>query len=293
MDGAFITLTEIEQENLLRAIETSLQVKRRHQFFLWTQGPLQPFVPHKILICNVMRDGKESMVVDCFNNCVVGKEVFEGVCDPVNGLLGQTMAAWREAGDIPLLIAPDVKMPITCYDRFRRAMEAIDFGCAAGHGCAPVDGRGVTSSYFLFAGMPETLTIRNAYFLELLMPHIHAAFLRTLAQKETVNAAVESGTVCNVLQKMMTEREIEILAWVQEGKSNQEIGDILCISPLTVKNHVQKILRKLNVKNRAQAVSKATAMHLIDYAGVMGSPHGGRDRSAAAVFGMEPNTLLS
>lgn len=66
---------------------------------------------------------------------------------------------------------------------------------------------------------------------------------------------------------MMTEREIEILTWVQEGKSNQEIGDILCISPLTVKNHVQKILRKLDVKNRAQAVSKATAMRLIDYAG--------------------------
>lgn len=58
MDGAFIIMTEIEQENFLRAIETSLQVKRRHQFFLWTQGQLQPFIPHKILVCNVTRDGK-------------------------------------------------------------------------------------------------------------------------------------------------------------------------------------------------------------------------------------------
>ena len=63
----------------------------------------------------------------------------------------------------------------------------------------------------------------------------------------------------------MTGREIEILGWVQEGKSNQEIGVILNLSPLTVKNHVQKILRKLDVRNRAQAVSKATAMRLIDY----------------------------
>lgn len=268
MDGAFIILSEIEQENFLRAIETSLQVKRRHQFFLWTQGQLQPFIPHKILICNVTRDGKESMLVDCFNSCVVSKEVFAKVCDPAEGLLEQTMQAWREAGDIPLLVAPDVKMPITCYEHFRDELEAIDFGCAAGHGCPPVEGRGISSSYFLFAGMPDTLTIRNAYFLELLMPHIHAAFMRTLGQKETATKYPDaSRSAVDAIQKMMTGREIEILAWVQEGKSNQEIGDILCISPLTVKNHVQKILRKLDVKNRAQAVSKATAMRLIDYVG--------------------------
>lgn len=268
MDGAFIIMTEIEQENFLRAIETSLQVKRRHQFFLWTQGQLQPFIPHKILVCNVTRDGKESMVVDCFNGCVVSKEVFAKVCDPAGGLLVQTMQAWREVGDIPLFVAPDVKMPISHYGRFREQLEEIGFGCAAGHGCPPVEGRGISSSFFLFAGMPETLTIRNAYFLELLMPHIHAAFMRTLGQKETVVKFPDAGrSAVDAIQKMMTEREIEILTWVQEGKSNQEIGDILCISPLTVKNHVQKILRKLDVKNRAQAVSKATAMRLIDYAG--------------------------
>lgn len=293
MDGAFITLTDVEQENLLRAIETSLQVKRRHQFYLWTQGPLQPFVPHKILVCNVMHDGRERLVVDCFNSCVVDKKVFEDVCDPDAGLLGQTMMAWREAGDIPLLIAPAVKMPITCYDRFRKALDAIEFGCAAGHGCAPVEGHGVTSSYFLFAGMPATLTLRNAYFLELLMPHIHAAFMRTLSQRKAMGPAADPIPMSSPLQKMMTEREVEILAWVQEGKSNQEIGDILCISPLTVKNHVQKILRKLNVKNRAQAVSKATAMRLIDYAGVANSLSNGRERPAIGPFSMEPDALPS
>ena len=288
MDGAFIILTEIEQENFLRAIETSLQVKRRHQFYLWTQGQLQPFIPHNILICNITRDGKETMVVDCFNSCVVSKETFADVCDPEGGLLVQTMQAWREAGDIPLIIAPDVKMPISCYERFRQQLEAIDFGYAAGHGCAPIEGRSLSSSYFLFAGMPNTLTIRNAYFLELLMPHIHAAFMRTLGQKETASSYSETHSPSiNVLQKMMTGREIEILAWVQEGKSNQEIGDILCISPLTVKNHVQKILRKLDVKNRAQAVSKATAMHLIDYVGSSEKPRLARSHAEGNVVHLE------
>ena len=56
---------------------------------------------------------------------------------------------------------------------------------------------------------------------------------------------------------MLSEREAEILRWMRAGKTNQEIGLILNISPFTVKNHVQKILRKLNVTNRTQAVAKS------------------------------------
>jgi DNA-binding CsgD family transcriptional regulator len=39
---------------------------------------------------------------------------------------------------------------------------------------------------------------------------------------------------------------------------------ILDISPLTVKNHVQKTLRKLNVLNRTQAVGRALALRLVN-----------------------------
>jgi DNA-binding CsgD family transcriptional regulator len=61
----------------------------------------------------------------------------------------------------------------------------------------------------------------------------------------------------------VTPREQEILRWIYQGKSNFEIGAILSISPLTVKNHVQKILRKLNVVNRAQAVGKALELRIL------------------------------
>jgi DNA-binding CsgD family transcriptional regulator len=64
-------------------------------------------------------------------------------------------------------------------------------------------------------------------------------------------------------ERLVTAREVEILQWVRDGKSNQEIGDILAISPLTVKNHVQKILRKLDVQNRAQAVARGIALQII------------------------------
>lgn len=267
MDGSFITMTDEEQENLLRAIETSLQVKKRHQFFLWSQGPLQAFVPHDIMICMVIRDGKEIKLMDRFNTCIVSPETFESVCDPVDGLVVQMMNAWREIGDAPLLVTPDSHLPSSVYDRLSEQLERVGFGHAAGHGSAPIEGSGITSSFFFFAGIPCRFSFRHAYFMELLMPHIHMAFVRTFGQSaREVSVSGHDRLRFGDVTKLMTEREIEILSWVQQGKSNQEIGAILNISQLTVKNHVQKVLRKLDVRNRAQAVSKATALRIINYA---------------------------
>jgi DNA-binding CsgD family transcriptional regulator len=65
---------------------------------------------------------------------------------------------------------------------------------------------------------------------------------------------------------VLSERERDVLRWISLGKSNAEIGTILGISPLTVKNHVQKVLRKLDVVNRAQAVGKALEAGIISSA---------------------------
>lgn len=51
-----------------------------------------------------------------------------------------------------------------------------------------------------------------------------------------------------------------MLRWVALGKTNPEIGTILHISSFTVKNHMQRLFKKLNVTNRAQAVGKFNAL---------------------------------
>ena len=58
----------------------------------------------------------------------------------------------------------------------------------------------------------------------------------------------------------LSEREHQIMDWVAMGKTNPEIGCILSISEFTVKNHMKSIFSKLDVTNRAQAVSKLTRM---------------------------------
>ena len=51
----------------------------------------------------------------------------------------------------------------------------------------------------------------------------------------------------------MTERELEVLILIAEGKTNQEIADELFIGIKTVKTHVSNILSKLQVEDRTQA----------------------------------------
>jgi LuxR family transcriptional regulator of csgAB operon len=52
---------------------------------------------------------------------------------------------------------------------------------------------------------------------------------------------------------VLTERQIEILAMIAVGSTNDEISDKLCISPHTVKTHLYNIFKKINVPNRVQA----------------------------------------
>lgn len=61
----------------------------------------------------------------------------------------------------------------------------------------------------------------------------------------------------------LSPREIEILNLVATGISNKEIGSQLFISEGTVKNHLSKILGKLGVKDRLQAVLKAKEIGII------------------------------
>jgi len=51
----------------------------------------------------------------------------------------------------------------------------------------------------------------------------------------------------------LSSREMEVLSYITQGKSNKEIAAILGISHQTVKNHVTSILRKLGVEDRTQA----------------------------------------
>lgn len=61
----------------------------------------------------------------------------------------------------------------------------------------------------------------------------------------------------------LSEREINVLKLLAQGKSNKEIGSALFISEGTVKSHLKRIFDKLGVISRTEAVAKATRSGLI------------------------------
>ena len=62
---------------------------------------------------------------------------------------------------------------------------------------------------------------------------------------------------------ILTKRQREVLKMVAEGISSEEISNHLYISTSTVKREIRNILAKLNVSDRAQAVSEAIRRKLI------------------------------
>lgn len=61
--------------------------------------------------------------------------------------------------------------------------------------------------------------------------------------------------------KNLTNREIEVLIKIIEGKSNKEIAEELVITHHTVKSHITEIFRKLGVRNRTQAAVTGKLIH--------------------------------
>jgi DNA-binding NarL/FixJ family response regulator len=63
--------------------------------------------------------------------------------------------------------------------------------------------------------------------------------------------------------RLLTIRQREILKLIAEGKSNKEIGDLLCISVRTVERHRANMMSKLNIKKTAELVQYALRNHYI------------------------------
>ena len=61
----------------------------------------------------------------------------------------------------------------------------------------------------------------------------------------------------------LSEREMDVLKAMAEGKSNSGIAEKLFVSESTIKTHVSNIFVKLDVKRRTQAINQAREMRII------------------------------
>jgi DNA-binding NarL/FixJ family response regulator len=89
----------------------------------------------------------------------------------------------------------------------------------------------------------------------LISPRVATFMLQHLRE-----SAVEVRELAGV---RLSNRELQVLSLLAEGRANQEIADLLVISQSTVRNHISSILLKLQVENRVQAAVRAVRDHLV------------------------------
>jgi DNA-binding NarL/FixJ family response regulator len=85
--------------------------------------------------------------------------------------------------------------------------------------------------------------------------NIIGALKKVMAGELAVSDAVRSAYEARKSERGLTGREKEILVLVSKGCSNAEIGDILHLSPNTVKNHLKNLFESLGAADRAEAVA--------------------------------------
>lgn len=86
----------------------------------------------------------------------------------------------------------------------------------------------------------------------------------SLADQSMQNwARLRRGEDDSHVSDVLTVRQREILKLIAEGKTNKEIGDLLCLSVRTVERHRANIMDKLNIRKTAELVQYALRKHLI------------------------------
>jgi two-component system NarL family response regulator len=83
------------------------------------------------------------------------------------------------------------------------------------------------------------------------------------AGRKSISPEIAAKLAEHVAQDALTARQLEVLKCLSKGMSNHEIGSTLFISEGTVKAHVKAILRKLDARDRTQAISIAMKRGLV------------------------------
>jgi transcriptional regulator EpsA len=233
------------------------------------QNQVQHFLPHEILISAW---GDFSLDLTCYDivSPLPGFRTEEFDEKSIKPFIGALFRRWEATDHSPYTLQTSegfnqesIQNPVI-IDAMKRMR------CALVHGIK--DQRGRHDCLYVFLGPDNLGEPRAREALRFLLPYIDTSF-RQIAHlpdqyftepTEILDPGLGLFAIAGAEPKDLVEddridlstREDEIMHWVRLGKTNQEVGQILDISSFTVKNHLQRIFKKLNVLNRAQAVAK-------------------------------------
>ena len=91
---------------------------------------------------------------------------------------------------------------------------------------------------------------------------VHLLHCVSSCEEEPVSADLSSPATNNSSTRL-SPRQLEVLNHLADGKGTEEIAEMLCISPATVRHHIQNTLTRLKVHSRLEAVTLARRIGII------------------------------
>jgi transcriptional regulator EpsA len=268
---------------ILQTAEASLRIRDYGDLVQWLQGDVQNFLPHEVLIAawgdfsasnitynilsasaHLRREGKYGFG----NPSLTGISV----CLETNKPIGT-----RRCGAFSFLLdmrdrwlghrcRPYVALKASIEDDFAFICQRCNQDAAKllssmrsslVHGFS--DQRGKLECIYVFLSSEDLSDTVYRRSLRFFLPYLD----HSLRQVSHLPVQVDDSSSTTTTPKDeaadlsgLSQREVEIMEWVRIGKTNFEVAMILNISAFTVKNHLQRIFRKLDASNRAQAVEK-------------------------------------
>ncbi len=260
-------LSSVDIQQYHRVVTRSAEVRSHFDLLIWLQGDLQRYLPHHIMVAAWGKFEEGSIQYDVLSP-LPGVRSHTANPETLLPFLTQLFSRWSDFGKKPFILKVGEggfelnQSPQHCAltEALRKMRSAMVHGIN--------DARGQHDCLYITFGTQDQYGEGGIAALSLVLPHIDVA-LRQVAQLPQLSAATPTraeqsttlrpDTALSASQAQdwgLSSREAEIVAWVAMGKTNPDIGMILGISAFTVKNHLQRIFRKLDVSNRAQAVGK-------------------------------------
>jgi transcriptional regulator EpsA len=248
-----IGLTTEDSASLLRIVSSGALISRHYEIFDWLRGEVQQLLPHQILLAAWGDFRKRELQLDV-TSALPGVRTAQLARCRVDDLVHRGHAEWVAAARRPVLLdITNLRAPRACACPVHLALR--NMRSAVVHGVR--DRRVGHESLYIALDSAPLGEIPRAdgfkFLVDCLIAQIDVAFRRMAAfPGEAPKLSREPDAKCGELSP----REQEILGWLCRGTTNVDIGAALAISPHTVKNHLQRIFRKIGVHNRTQAAAR-------------------------------------
>ena len=253
-------LDDSRRHHFAEAVEASVAVHSRQQFFVWTQSSVQGLVPHQILICGVRTSGGPALTLQHFSASRYFRQPqFDAVSDPVRGLVPRLGAALQGSDEVVVCPSSDTRAAHKALHELVADNELQNLAARLVMGA-----HGEIAALYAFSRVALELDAGLRHAVEILIPHLHHTFIRVLHNERDLQQGASARDARSPRDaQVVTRRQQEILLLIKDGKTNSEIADVLACSPWTVKNHIQNILRRLDSSSRAHAISRAMSLGIL------------------------------